>query len=106
MIYAQHFDAEEFREWSDDMSAHLVTMLDVLRLTGRQYELQRDNDHSTNRRRREWIRCGSLDRGRDGRIGRNSSPRRSGAYARNQRRLRRTPSKAVIGFYKLLSKEY
>ena len=31
MIYAQHFDAEEFREWSDDMSARLVTMLDVLR---------------------------------------------------------------------------
>ena len=32
MIYAQHFEAEEFREWSDDMSARLVTMLDVLRL--------------------------------------------------------------------------
>ena len=31
MIYAQHFDAEEFREWSDDMSPRLVTMLDVLR---------------------------------------------------------------------------
>ena len=31
MIYAQHFDAEEFREWSDDMSARLITMLDVLR---------------------------------------------------------------------------
>ena len=31
MIYAQHFDAEEFREWSDDMSARLVAMLDVLR---------------------------------------------------------------------------
>ena len=31
MVYAQHFDAEEFREWSDDMSARLVTMLDVLR---------------------------------------------------------------------------
>ena len=31
MIYAQHFDAEEFREWSDDTSARLVTMLDVLR---------------------------------------------------------------------------
>jgi hypothetical protein len=31
MIYAQHFSAEEFREWSDDMSARLVTMLDVLR---------------------------------------------------------------------------
>ena len=31
MIYAQHFKAEEFREWSDDMSARLVTMLDVLR---------------------------------------------------------------------------
>ena len=32
MIYAQHFSQEEFREWSDDMSARLVTMLDVLRL--------------------------------------------------------------------------
>ena len=31
MIYAQHFSTEEFREWSDDMSARLVTMLDVLR---------------------------------------------------------------------------
>jgi len=31
MIYAQHFSAEEFREWSDDMSARLITMLDVLR---------------------------------------------------------------------------
>jgi len=31
MIYAQHFEAEEFREWSEDMSARLVTMLDVLR---------------------------------------------------------------------------
>ena len=31
MIYAEYFDQEEFREWSDDMSARLVTMLDVLR---------------------------------------------------------------------------
>ena len=31
MIYAQHFSAEEFREWADDMSPRLVTMLDVLR---------------------------------------------------------------------------
>ena len=31
MIYAQHFTQEEFREWSDDMSPRLVTMLDVLR---------------------------------------------------------------------------
>ena len=31
MLYAQHFTQEEFREWSDDMSARLVTMLDVLR---------------------------------------------------------------------------
>jgi len=31
MIYAQNFSAEEFREWSDDMSARLITMLDVLR---------------------------------------------------------------------------
>jgi hypothetical protein len=31
MIYAQHFSQEEFREWSDDMSPRLITMLDVLR---------------------------------------------------------------------------
>ena len=31
MIYAQHFSQEEFREWADDMSPRLVTMLDVLR---------------------------------------------------------------------------
>jgi len=31
MIYAQHFSSEEFREWSDDISPRLVTMLDVLR---------------------------------------------------------------------------
>jgi hypothetical protein len=31
MIYAQHFTQEEFREWSDDISPRLVTMLDVLR---------------------------------------------------------------------------
>lgn len=31
MIYAQHFTTEEFRDWSDDMSPRLVTMLDVLR---------------------------------------------------------------------------
>ena len=31
MIYAQHFSAEEFRDWADDMSPRLVTMLDILR---------------------------------------------------------------------------
>ena len=31
MLYAQHFNQEEFREWSDDISPRLVTMLDVLR---------------------------------------------------------------------------
>jgi len=31
MIYAQHFSAEEFRDWADDMSARLITMLDILR---------------------------------------------------------------------------
>jgi len=31
MIYAQHFSAEEFRDWADDISPRLVTMLDVLR---------------------------------------------------------------------------
>lgn len=28
---AQHFTSEEFREWADDMSPRLVTMMDVLR---------------------------------------------------------------------------
>ena len=31
MIYAQHFTQEEFRDWAEDMSPRLVTMLDVLR---------------------------------------------------------------------------
>ena len=31
MIYAQYFSQEEFRDWAEDMSARLVTMLDVLR---------------------------------------------------------------------------
>ena len=31
MIYAQHFTQEEFREWAEDISPRLVTMLDVLR---------------------------------------------------------------------------
>jgi len=31
MIYAQNFSQEEFRDWADDMSPRLVTMLDVLR---------------------------------------------------------------------------
>ena len=31
MLYTQNFSAEEFREWAEDMSARLVTMLDVLR---------------------------------------------------------------------------
>ena len=31
MIYAQYFTQEEFREWAEDMSPRLVTMLDVLR---------------------------------------------------------------------------
>lgn len=40
MIYAQHFGSEEFREWADDMSARLVTMLDVLRfMCGHSIEL-------------------------------------------------------------------
>ena len=32
MIYAQHFSAEEFRDWADDMSPRLVTMLDILKI--------------------------------------------------------------------------
>jgi len=31
MVYAQYFSQEEFREWSDDISPRLVTMMDVLR---------------------------------------------------------------------------
>ena len=31
MIYAENFRAEEFREWADDTSPRLVTMLDILR---------------------------------------------------------------------------
>ena len=31
MIYAQYFTQEEFRDWAEDMSARLITMLDVLR---------------------------------------------------------------------------
>jgi len=31
MIYAQHFTQEEFRDWAEDMSPCLITMLDVLR---------------------------------------------------------------------------
>jgi len=31
MIYAQHFSSEEFRDWAEEMSLCLVTMLDVLR---------------------------------------------------------------------------
>jgi len=31
MVYAQHFSQEEFRNWAEDMSPRLVTMLDVLR---------------------------------------------------------------------------
>lgn len=37
---AQYFTAEEFREWADDMSRRLVTMLDVLRhMSGRVIEI-------------------------------------------------------------------
>ena len=44
MIYAQHFDAEEFREWSDDMSPRLVTMLDILRFhIGRPIEISKSS---------------------------------------------------------------
>ena len=31
MVYAQYFTQEEFRDWAEDMSPRLVTMLDVLR---------------------------------------------------------------------------
>ena len=50
MTYAQYFTPEEFREWSDDMSPRLVTMLDVLRfrlgsaieISGSKYALGRN----------------------------------------------------------------
>ena len=50
MIYAQYFTQEEFREWSEDMSPRLVTMLDVLRfrlgspieVSGSEYALGRN----------------------------------------------------------------
>jgi len=50
MIYAQHFTQEEFRDWAEDMSPRLVTMLDVLRfrlgspieVSGREYALGRN----------------------------------------------------------------
>jgi len=50
MIYAQHFSQEEFREWAEDMSPRLVTMLDVLRfrlgsvieISGSDYALGRE----------------------------------------------------------------
>ena len=50
MIYAQHFSAEEFRAWADDMSPRLVTMLDILRfrlgspiaVSGSEYALGRN----------------------------------------------------------------
>jgi len=50
MIYAQHFDQEEFRDWAEDMSPRLVTMLDVLRfrlgsaieISGSDYALGRE----------------------------------------------------------------
>ena len=31
MVHAQYFSQEEFREWDEDISPRLVTMLDVLR---------------------------------------------------------------------------
>ena len=31
MVYMQYFTQEEFRDWAEDMSARLVTILDVLR---------------------------------------------------------------------------
>jgi len=31
MIYAQYFNQDEFREWAEDMSPRLITMLDILR---------------------------------------------------------------------------
>jgi hypothetical protein len=44
MIYAQHFSQEEFREWADDMSPRLVTMLDILRFhIGRPIEISKSS---------------------------------------------------------------
>ena len=44
MIYAQHFSQEEFREWADDMSPRLVTMLDIIRFKlGRPIEISKSS---------------------------------------------------------------
>lgn len=44
-MHAQYFDAEEFREWADDMSVRLVTLLDVLRhMSGRIIEISAHAD--------------------------------------------------------------
>ena len=50
MVYMQYFSQEEFREWAEDMSPRLVTMLDVLRsklgrsieISGSEYALGRN----------------------------------------------------------------
>ena len=50
MIYAQHFSQEEFRDWAENMSPRLVTMMDVLRfrlgsaieISGSKYALGRE----------------------------------------------------------------
>jgi len=50
MVYAQHFSQEEFRDWAEEMSPRLVTMLDVLRfrlgspieVSGSEYALGRE----------------------------------------------------------------
>ena len=50
MVYAQNFTQEEFRDWAEDMSPRLITMLDVLRfrlgspieISGSKYALGRE----------------------------------------------------------------
>ena len=44
MIYAQYFTQEEFRDWAEDMSPRLVTMLDILRFhIGRPIEISKSS---------------------------------------------------------------
>ena len=70
MIYAQHFSQEEFREWADDMSPRLVTMLDVLRfrlgspieISGSDYALGRNigRGKMSERSIDEWGKTGAI----------------------------------------------
>jgi len=56
MVYAQHFNQEEFRDWAEDMSPRLVTMLDVLRFRlGRELGRGKMSEHNID----EWGKIGA-----------------------------------------------